>query len=100
MKVYGLNKTLSNVQPNVTLIKQDQYTYNLIYKEIVNIKNRVNNYGTYDNGRENIKFDYSNKILESFTPTKEYVTASANESANGTGRNYMKIIYDRLNLLV
>ena len=100
MKVYGLSKTLSNVQPNVTLIKQDQYTYNLIYKEIVNIKNRVNNYGTYDNGRENIKFDYSNKILESFTPTKEYVTASANESANGTGRNYMKIIYDRLNLLV
>ena len=72
---------------------------NLIEK-ITAVKNLVNNYGPFDKGQEQVKFDYQNAIENNFTPTNEIITALSNEDDSPNGRNYIKIIYDRCNRLL
>lgn len=85
----------------VTKILRTQYPYSNWYDRIVATKNQVNNYATFDSGRANVRFDNANAILTNFTALVELVTAASNESdATGTGRNYMKIVYDRCNRLI
>lgn len=84
-----------------TQILRSQFPYSNWYDKIVATKNQVNNYGNFDSGRETVKFDYTNAILSNFTAVVEYVTAASNETVtNGTGRDYMRIVYDRCNKLV
>lgn len=98
---YNVTWTLpADVVALSTKILQSQYTYNLIYKAIVDIKKQVNNYATFDSSKQAVKFDVVNSLTENFTPVEELVTAQANENNSPNGRNYMKIIYDRLNLLI
>lgn len=98
---YEVSWTLpADVVPLSTKILQNQYTYNLIYKAIVDIKNKVNTYAQFHSSRQNVKFDIQNSLTENFQPTTELITAEANENNSPNGRNYMKIIYDRLNLLI
>ena len=79
-----------------TIILQSQYTYDNIFKRIVETKNQVNNYAPVHNDLVKVKFDYQNQIITSFTTTDEYVTAAK----DGTGgRNYMKYLYDNVILL-
>lgn len=79
-----------------TIIKQEQYYYNNIFKRIVDTKNRVNNYATITPGLEKVKFDYNNVIITSFSTSQEFVTAAK----NGTGgKNYMQYIFDNVTAL-
>lgn len=91
----------ADVVAKVTKILRTQYPYANWYDRIVATKNQVNNYATFDSGRANVRFDNANAILTNFTALVELVTAASNESATtGTGRNYMKIVYDRCNRLI
>lgn len=81
-----------------TIIKQEQYYYNNIFKRIVEIKNRVNDYTgeTIPASLQQVKFDYTNQIITSFSTSQEYVTAAK----NGTnGKNYMQYIFDNVTAL-
>ena len=85
-----------------TIIKAEQYSYNTIMKKIVDTKNRVNTYAnaTFDTNRNNIKFDYTNELPETFNErVGEFITADKNEGNEYNGRNYIKFIYDRCKLL-
>lgn len=83
-----------------TKILQAQYTYNLIFKTLVDIKTKVNTYAVFDDSRQNVKFDAQDSLSNTFMPVEELITAEANENNSPNGRNYIKIIYNRLNLLV
>ena len=83
-----------------TIIKAEQYSYNTIMKKLVHTKNQVNNYATFDTNRDNIKFDYTNELPETFNEkVGEFITADKNEGNEYNGRNYIKFIYDRCKLL-
>lgn len=102
-KTYNVtwNNAPANVVAKTTKILRTQYPYINWYDRIVATKNQVNNYATFDSGQAGVKFDNSNAILTNFTAVVELVTAASNESVTtGTGRNYMKIVYDRCNRLV
>lgn len=84
-----------------TKILRTQYPYTNWYDRIVATKKQVNNYATFDNGRNTVKFDNVNAIIENFTQYIELVTALSNENkSDASGRNYMKIVYDRCNRLI
>lgn len=64
-------------------------------------KKQVNNYATFDSGRNTVRFDNVNAIIENFSQYIELVTAASNEAKNdASGRDYMKIVYDRCNRLI
>lgn len=91
----------ANVVAKTTMILRTQFPYNNLYSLIVATKNQVNNYGPFDTERVSVRFDNSNAILTNFTPSIELVTADSNESVTtGTGRDYIRIIYDRCNRLI
>lgn len=84
-----------------TEILRTQYPYTNLYSIIVDTKKKVNNYATFDASQTSVKFDSTNAIRENFTQYVELVTAASNESkSDGSGRNYMRIIYDRCNRLI
>lgn len=84
-----------------TEILRTQYPYTNLYSIIVDTKEKVNNYATFDSSQTSVKFDSTNAIQENFTQYVELVTAASNESkSDGSGRNYMRIIYDRCNRLI
>lgn len=84
-----------------TEILRTQYPYTNLYSIIVDTKKKVNNYATFDSSQTSVKFDSTNAIQENFTQYVELVTAASNESkSDGSGRNYMRIIYDRCNRLI
>lgn len=99
---YGViwNSIPSDVVSRNTNILRTQFPYTNFYNIIVSTKYQVNNFGTFDSGRDDVKFDKSNLIIENFTPVQEYVTASSNKNDSPNGRNYMKIVFDRCNKLV
>lgn len=101
---YGVKWTPSappNVIAKETKILRSQYPYANWYDRIVAVKTTVNNYGPYDSGKEKVKFDISNALLANFTAVVELVTAAHNEYvSDGSGRNYMGIVYDRCNRLI
>lgn len=95
---YGVSWTTrpETARPGITVITANDYNYNNMMCKLVETKNQVNNYGTYDTGRDNIQFDVDNNIPTTFTPVVgELVTAEANEDNSPNGRNYMQIIYDK-----
>ena len=84
-----------------TKILRNQYPYANLYDRIVATKKQVNNYGTFDSGHTDVRFDNTNAIKENFTQYIELVTAASNEDkSDASGRNYMKIVYDRCNRLI
>lgn len=84
-----------------TEILRTQYPYTNLYSIIVDTKKKVNNYATFDSSQTSVKFDSTNAIQENFTQYVELVTAASNESkSDGSGRNYMRIVYDRCNKLI
>lgn len=84
-----------------TEILRTQYPYTNLYSIIVDTKKKVNNYATFDSSQTSVKFDSTDAIQENFTQYVELVTAASNESkSDGSGRNYMRIIYDRCNRLI
>lgn len=95
------NTPPANAVSKVTKILRTQYPYTNWYDRIVATKNQVNNYTSFDTGRANVRFDNANAILTNFTALVELITAASNETVTtGTGRNYMKIVYDRCNRLI
>lgn len=97
---YGVvwNNQPANVSRG-TIIYRSQYPYASWYDRIVATKKQVNNYGSFDN--IDVRFDHTNDILENFTQYIELVTAASNEAkSDASGRNYMKIVYDRCNRLI
>lgn len=97
--VSWIDKPLKAVAKS-TIIKAEQYSYNTIMKKLVHTKNQVNNYATFDTNRDNIKFDYTNELPETFNEkVGEFITADKNEGNEYNGRNYIKFIYDRCKLL-
>jgi hypothetical protein len=84
-----------------TEILRTQYPYTNLYSIIVDTKKKVNNYATFDSSQTSVKFDSTNAIQENFTQYVELVTAASNESkSDASGRNYMRIVYDRCNKLI
>ena len=84
-----------------TEILRTQYPYTNLYSIIVDTKKKVNNYATFDSSQTSVKFDSTNAIQENFSQYIELITAASNESkSDGSGRNYMRIIYDRCNRLI
>ena len=77
-----------------TSIQKAQYTYNVLFNQIVLTKNKVNTFTTFDNTKP--KFDINNSLPETFTPIEEYIT---NLAQDDIGRNYIQIAYDRCKLL-
>lgn len=83
-----------------TIIKAEQYSYNTIMKKLVHTKEQVNNYTTFDTGRNNVKFDYTNQLPETFNEhVGEFITALKNEGNEYNGRNYIHFLLDRCKLL-
>lgn len=100
-KTYNVtwNSQPADVVAKQTKILRTQYPYANWYDRIVATKKQVNDYGSFDNN--DVKFDSTNAILENFTQYIELVTAVSNENkSDASGRNYMKIVYDRCNRLI
>ena len=84
-----------------TIIQAQQYNYKNMFEKIVQTKMQVNNYGTFDTGRENVKFDHTNQIPENFNEQiGEVVTALQNKSNEYSGRNYIHYIHERCEQLL
>lgn len=84
-----------------TVIYRSQYPYANWYDRIVATKKQVNDYAIFDSSKTAVKFDSTNQIKENFTQYVELVTAASNEDkSDASGRNYMKIVYDRCNRLI
>lgn len=104
---YGITWSANTAQANTTVIQQNQFKYDTqtkIFKTIVDIKNAVNDFGTFDNDKQALKFDNSELIPANFTTYEEYVTELAESSGwtsqNPTGRNYLQIAFDRVTALL
>lgn len=80
------------------------------FNDLHQMKNKINSYGTFDTdkNRNPVKLDYQNKLLATFVPSQEFITAEkdqngATECDSPTiilkGRNYMKYMCDELNNL-
>lgn len=80
------------------------------FNDLHQLKNKINSYGTFDTdkNRSKVKLDYQNKLLATFVPSQEFITAEKDQ--NGAtecdspstilkGRNYMKYMCDELNNL-
>lgn len=80
------------------------------FNDLHQLKNKINSYGTFDTDkdRSKVKLDYQNKLLATFVPSQEFITAEKDQ--NGAtecdspstilkGRNYMKYMCDELNNL-
>lgn len=64
-KTYGVkwDDKQSNAIKNSTIIKANQYSWENMFSKTYETKMTVNNYGLFDNGRSNLKFDIEDKIL-------------------------------------
>lgn len=80
------------------------------FNDLHQMKNKINSYGTFDTdkNRNPVKLDYQNKLLATFVPSQEFITAEkdqngATECDSPTtilkGGNYMKYMCDELNNL-
>lgn len=78
------------------------------FKDLHQLKTKINGYGTFDGGRNAVKLDSANKLLSSFTPSQEFITAAKDQEGATEcdkpetilqGRNYMKYMCDELNNL-
>lgn len=90
----------SNVTSKNTIIKNEQYKYDIFLKQINNIKNVVNNYASFNSSRNTVKFDSTDEIPTTFNQQVEIITADENLTNNPNGRNYIAIAYDYLNKLL
>lgn len=100
---YGVSWTNApgKVIKNSTIIKASQYSQSTIMHIINDTKSQVNNYATFDSGRDYVKFDYTDKLPTTFNETVgELITADKNEGNEPNGRNYIHFIYDRCKLLM
>lgn len=73
--------------------------YQGIYNTILNIQSRVNNYTTFDNNRDNIKFNQSITNLSDNNKVKQELITSAKISNDPIGRNYKNILVECMNKL-
>ena len=74
--------------------------YQGIYDTILAIKNKVNNYATFDSERENIKFNQNINDLDGNNKVTKGEIITANKiSNNPIGRNYMNILINDMNKL-
>lgn len=80
------------------------------FNDLHQLKNKINSYGTFDTDKDRtkVKLDSENKLLATFTPSQEFITAAKDQdgalicdSKNTVlkGRNYMKYMCDELNNL-
>ena len=80
------------------------------FKDLHQLKNKINNYSTYDTDidRNPVRLDSANNLLATFTPSQEFITAAKDQTgatsnvgnpASLKGRNYMKYMCDELNHL-
>lgn len=67
-KTYGVDWS-DNLPDNVyrlsTIIKANQYLYIKMFKKVYETKSVVNEYGTFDKDRENVKFDVDDNVFTS-----------------------------------
>lgn len=94
-----------------TIITADQYSQQNLMVKLNETKNKVNNYCTFDSGRDYIKIDKNDNLPTTFPENKQglYITADketntiykedASVSSAKPGRNYWKYLYDRILLL-
>ena len=74
--------------------------YQSIYDTILDIKNKVNNYATFDSNRSNIKFNQTINDLDGDNKVTKGEIITANKiSNNPKGRNYMNILIADMNKL-
>lgn len=80
------------------------------FNDLHQLKNKINSYAKFDTdkNRNSVKLDYQNKLLASFTPLQEFITAAKDQNGatenignppNLKGRNYMKYMCDEINNL-
>lgn len=80
------------------------------FKDLHQLKNKINSYSTYDTDidRNPVRLDSANNLLATFTPSQEFITAAKDQTgatsnvgnpASLKGRNYMKYMCDELNHL-
>lgn len=80
------------------------------FNDLHQLKNKINSYATFDTDKDRtkVKLDYDNKLLATFTPSQEFITAAKDQSGATEcddkstilkGRNYMKYMCDELNHL-
>lgn len=80
------------------------------FNDLHQLKTKINSYAKFDTdkNRNSVKLDYQNKLLASFIPLQEFITAAKDQ--NGAtecdspstilkGRNYMKYMCDEINNL-
>ena len=84
---------------NIAQTKGDQIDfkeYDAISSDIISIRQNVNNYCTYDTSRVAVKFQNN---ISTIKGKREIITAKK-EDAERSGRNYLNILIDDMNLLV
>lgn len=80
------------------------------FNDLHQLKNKINSYGTFDTDkdRSKVKLDYQDKLLSTFVPSQEFITAAKDQNGATVnndslpvleGRNYMKYMCDELNNL-
>lgn len=80
------------------------------FNDVHQLKNKINGYATFDTdkNRNAVKLDSGNKLLATFTPSQEFITAAKDQDGATVcdkpetvlkGRNYMKYMCDELNKL-
>lgn len=88
------NNIPSDAIPGSTIIQYNRYSYNNVLYVLTDIKNKVNNFASFDN---NIKFDKNNLLPTSFYVTDEEIITD--EEIEDNGKNYLITILNRCNLL-
>lgn len=74
--------------------------YQGIYNTILKIQREVNNYATFDNNRNNVKFNQTINLLsgQDAAISGEIITADR-DLRPGSGRDYLLLLYDSMSLL-
>lgn len=107
----GDNINGPHLSPPQNVPLQSVKEYSSEFNDLHQLKNKINSYGSFDTdkNRNPVKLDYQDKLLSTFVPIQEFITAAKDQegatecdspSTILKGRNYMKYMCDELNNLV
>lgn len=110
-RVTGDNINGPHLSPPQNTPLQTIMEYVSEFKDLHQLKTKINSYGSFDSGRDSVRLDSANLLLAEFEPKQEFITAEKDQKGTDAcikpedlsevleGRNYMKYMCDELNNL-
>lgn len=103
VRLYNVYPIVSLDSDNIEAVRGEiilHSNYLGMYRTIKNIQSSVNTWATFDNNRQDVKFNETINLLDNPNqPIRGEIITADRDLRPGSGRNYLLALYDCMNLL-